>query len=81
VYPPGALIVEIETLRVNASFQASSFHTKSFADIVHNKGIAKILCDYGSAITIPMSVEDGKNATLLETCYLARSVCLLLWIT
>jgi hypothetical protein len=81
VYPPGALIVELETLRIDASFKVSSFHTKNFADIVYDRSIAKIFCDYGSAITMPETVEDGQNATLLETCYLARSVYLLLWIT
>jgi hypothetical protein len=81
IYPPGALVVNIETLRVDTNFKVSSFHTKGFTDIVHERSIAKISCDYGSANTMPGSVEDGENATLLETCYLATLVYLLLWIT
>jgi hypothetical protein len=74
VYPPGALIVELETLRVEANFSMPGFHIKSFADIVQGRSIAKIFCDYGSGNREPRTVKDGQNATLLDTCYLSTLV-------
>jgi hypothetical protein len=74
VYPPGALVVGIQTVPLDTSFNVSVFHAKDLLETGHQSSIAEIMCQYRegtiSHVGPPNFPEAAHNTSFLKSCYL-----------
>jgi hypothetical protein len=65
IYPPGALVVGIQTVSLDTSFNVSVFHAKDLLETGYQSSIAELDCDGP-----PQFPEAAHNTSLLQSCYL-----------
>jgi hypothetical protein len=74
VYPPGTLVVGIQTVSLDTVFSVSVFHAKDLLETGNQPTIAEIVCQYREdpfpAFGPPVFPEAAHNMSFLKTCYL-----------
>jgi len=71
LYPPGTLVVGLQSFPIGQSFNVSVFHHRTLQDIVDKNVIAEILCDQDCMdddCKGPFLQQLAENASLLSTC-------------
>jgi hypothetical protein len=76
IYPPGALVLGIQTVSLNTRFNVSVFHAKDLMNTANQSTIAEISCEYGEGPPVspirmfgpPKFPEAALNPSFLKSC-------------
>jgi hypothetical protein len=72
VYPPGALIVELHALSVNATYNVSTFHANDYLYDTNPNALSDIWCvdsdTFGPLKAFVQDQPEHSISSLLETC-------------